>query len=257
MVVTDQIGQVFELKTPVRRIVSLVPSQTEFLHALGLEEEVVGLTKFCIHPEEWWRRKKRVGGTKNANFEKVKALEPDLIIGNKEENEKRNIDQLRSIAPVWISDIHNLEDAYAMMLALGELVGKKGKAASIVAQIKLGFSNLKPLTIKMNVLYLIWKNPWMAAGKETFIESLLNECGFENAVKESRYPSLQENVFPECDVILLSSEPYPFKEKEKLELSFRFPKAKIQLVDGEIFSWYGSRLLESPNYFQKLLTSLE
>lgn len=257
MIVTDQIGQVIELKTPVCRIVSLVPSQTEFLHALGLEEEVVGLTKFCIHPEVWWRGKKRVGGTKNANFEKVRALEPDLIIGNKEENDKQNIDHLRSIAPVWISDIHNLDDAYAMMFALGEMVGKKEKAESIIAQIKLGFSRLKPLTNKTNVLYLIWKNPWMAAGKETFIESLLNECGFENAVKAYRYPSLQENEFPECEVILLSSEPYPFKGKEKMELSFRFPKAKIQLVDGELFSWYGSRLLESPSYFQKLLTSLE
>jgi len=249
-------GQELELNVPAIRIVSLVPSQTEFLHALGLEEEVVGITKFCIHPKEWWKSKKRVGGTKNVDFEKVKALQPDLIIGNKEENDKENISRLESICPIWMSDISTLEDSYEMMLSLGELAGKSSEAKAIVDKIKEGFSQLKPIAAYPKVAYFIWKKPWMAAGSDTFIHQMLEKCGFQNAVQSTRYPELQENDFPEVDFVFLSSEPYPFKEQDVNEVEKLFPKAKIVIVDGEYFSWYGSRLLDAPTYFQQLITSL-
>ena len=105
-----------------RRIVSLVPSQTELLYDLGLEERVVGITKFCIHPKEWYRSKVRIGGTKNVNFDKVKTLRPDLIIGNKEENFKEDIEALEEIAPVWMSDIFTLDDSLEMINQLGSVL---------------------------------------------------------------------------------------------------------------------------------------
>lgn len=248
--------QELEINLPAKRIVSLVPSQTEFLHALGLEEEVVGLTKFCIHPEVWWRNKKRVGGTKNVDLEKVTVLQPDLIIGNKEENDQDNIAGLRSICPVWMSDISNLEEAYEMMLSIGKLTGKSEKSQAIVDSIKVQFESLVRIENNPKVAYFIWKKPWMVAGRDTFIHHILEKCGFENAIESSRYPEIGENDFPEVDYIFLSSEPYPFKEKDVLEIQEMFPKVKVVIVDGEYFSWYGSRLDGAPAYFQKLLTSL-
>jgi len=256
MIVVDQMGQKLEVNLPVQRIVSLVPSQTEFLHALGLEQEVVGLTKFCIHPNVWWRSKKRVGGTKNGDTEKVRLLNPDIIIGNKEENSKENIADLKEICPVWMSDISNLEEAFEMMSELGKLTNREVKAEEIITQIKKNFSELQMIKNKPKAAYFIWRKPWMCAGKGTFINHLLEMCGFENAIIEDRYPVIDENVFPAVDFVFLSSEPYPFKEKDVLEIQGFFPKAKIVIVDGEYFSWYGSRLLGAPNYFNSLLATL-
>ncbi len=253
---TDQMGRLMEFKQTPRRIVSLVPSQTEFLFHLGLEDEVVGITKFCIHPESWWKSKKRVGGTKNANFDRVEELQPDLIIGNKEENDQENITALSNLATVWMSDISNLEDAYDMMLSLGTILGKAERAKEIVEEIQREFLSLVPQKSK-TVLYFIWKNPWMLAGQGTFISDLLGKCRWVNQAKNNRYPIWEKESGMDCDLILLSSEPYPFKEKDKLELQTLFPKAQIIRVDGEMFSWYGSRLLEAPTYFKRLLTSIE
>jgi ABC-type Fe3+-hydroxamate transport system substrate-binding protein len=256
MRVVDQMGQKLEVNLPAQRIVSLVPSQTEFLHALGLDNEVIGLTKFCIHPNVWWHGKKRVGGTKNVDLEKVRLLSPDLIIGNKEENSKENIADLKEICPVWMSDISNLEEAYEMMSELGKLTNREVRAEEIVAQIKKEFSELQSLKNKPKVAYFIWKKPWMCVGKDTFVNHLLEVCGFENAIVEDRYPAIEESDFPDVDFVFLSSEPYPFKEKEMIEMKKFFSKAKIVVVDGEYFSWYGSRLLLAPRYFNSLLATL-
>ncbi len=253
----DQMNQTIRLSGTPRRIVSLVPSQTELLFELGLEESVVGITKFCIHPDQWFRNKKRVGGTKNVDFQKVKNLQPDLIIGNKEENEKANILELTSIAPIWMSDISNLEQAFTMMKSLGEILNKEMEVARMIHSIKSGFECVKqPQTGKKTVLYLIWKDPYLAAGKNTFIDDMIARCGWENFVHEDRYPEviLSEKEFP--DFVFLSSEPYPFKEKHIRELEAIYPNSKIILVDGEMFSWYGSRLLLATNYFQELIDSL-
>jgi len=234
-----------------KRIVSLVPSQTEFLYDIGLENEVVGITKFCIHPNVWFKSKTRVGGTKTVDFDKIKALKPDLIIANKEENTQTEIEALQKLYTVYVSDIFTLEDNYKMMSDIGELTNKQAKANIVISKIKSNFKDL--IQINKKVLYLIWREPYMLAGQDTFINHILNKCGFINAftVDKSRYNEITTQQISELEVdyIFLSSEPYPFKQKHIEELQ-QFTKAKILLVDGEMFSWYGSRMIRFKNYFE-------
>ena len=258
----DQMNTTIRLSGIPRRIVSLVPSQTELLFSLGLEERVVGITKFCIHPNDWFRSKKRVGGTKDADFEKIRALNPDLIIGNKEENDKSNIEELSSIAPIWMSDIFHLDDSLDMIHRIGEMVGASEKAHHLIASIRSEFKSLEEVVQlqsserKPSVLYLIWKDPYLSAGKKTFIDDLLSRSGFVNFMKEERYPEVVLNSKVSPDFVFLSSEPYPFKEKHIRQIQEIYPTATIKLVDGEMFSWYGSRLLLAPAYFRELLKSV-
>ncbi len=241
-----------------QRIVSLVPSQTELLYDLGLEAETVGITKFCVHPEAWFRSKARVGGTKSVHKDRVAALQPDLIIANKEENVKEQIEALKDIAPVWVSDIHTLSDALVMIETIGRLTGKLEKAKAIVTHIERDFSNLAAASIHRTALYLIWRKPWMSVGRDTFIHDMLQRIGLENVcAAQERYPELSATDITAMnpELVLLSSEPYPFKEQHIAELQQLVPDAKIILVDGEMFSWYGSRLLQSPGYFREIIAS--
>ena len=251
--VTDQMGSSVTLTHPPRRIVSLVPSQTELLHSYQLEDEVCGITKFCIHPAHWFERKTHVGGTKRFDFDAIARLSPDLIIGNKEENYQEGIEKLRGLYPVWMSDICDLGDALNMMKQLGSITGRDSVAAPIVQKIADDFSLLKPLRT-VRVLYLIWRKPWMAAGRNTFINDMLRRNGFENVVQADRYPELDDDTIRQLapEKILLSSEPFPFRENHIAELTRISPGSEIVLVDGEMFSWYGSRLLLACNYFRTL-----
>jgi ABC-type Fe3+-hydroxamate transport system substrate-binding protein len=242
-----------------KRIISLVPSITEYLVDLGLEEELVGITKFCIHPEHVFRSKTRVGGTKNISFEKIKSLEPDLIICNKEENVKEQIEQLMERFPVWVTDVITLDDAYRMMIDIGKITGKEVKAESIVKLTQEGFADISEkikTAEKLRTLYLIWRNPFMAAGSKNIIDAVLMSSGFENILHKhsERYPQLTEDEIQKLnpELLLLSSEPYPFKEKHIQELKELLPRCKIMLADGEMFSWYGSRLAHAPKYLIEL-----
>jgi ABC-type Fe3+-hydroxamate transport system substrate-binding protein len=253
----DQTGRTISLSSPPRRIISLVPSQTELLHYLGLTEEVAGITKFCVHPAEWFRSKTRIGGTKQLNIAAIRQLQPQLIIANKEENLKEQVDELAADYPVWISDVVDLPTAYDMIASVGSLVGKKEKAEELINQVKQNFEKL-PLS-KLNgsgsACYLIWRNPYMTIGGDTFIHSMLEIAGFDNLYKsEKRYPEISINDLRQrnCKYLLLSSEPFPFKQKHIDELQAELPGTTILLVDGEIFSWYGSRMLHAADYFQKL-----
>ncbi|OFZ62678.1 MAG: cobalamin-binding protein [Bacteroidetes bacterium RIFCSPHIGHO2_02_FULL_44_7] len=256
--VLDQMHTVIRLETPPRRIVSLVPSQTELLSDLGLVNEVVGITKFCIYPEAWYRSKTRIGGTKSVNIEQVKYLQPDLIIGNKEENSEKDIYELRKIAPVWMSDIYTLTDALDMISSLGDLCDRVEQSTALCTEIMSEFkelnSQLSPSHPMKTVAYYIWKDPNMLAGKHTFIDAMLQACGWVNITTESRYP--EENPTMQPDVIFLSTEPFPFNEEHCEEFRVRFPHAQVVLVDGEFFSWYGSRLRTAPKYFTSLLEQL-
>jgi len=249
----DQLGQSIHLHGPPGRIISLVPSQTELLFDLGLDKEVVGITKFCVHPPAWFQTKTNVGGTKNFSPDRIDALLPDLIIGNKEENDKAGIEKLQSKYPVWMSDIITLEHALNMIQDLGVITQKESRAQKINERIREAFERL---TIKSpkRVLYLIWKDPWMGAGKNTFIHSMLGQIGLVNCLQEDSYPQLTDRAIRELspDLVLLSSEPYPFKQKHVGLLQKLIPKSKIALVDGEMFSWYGSRLIQAPAYFNRL-----
>ncbi len=292
ILVKDQLNNFIQISFPARRIISLVPSQTELLYYLGLNEEVIGITKFCIHPEGWFRKKQRIGGTKTVNINLVKKLEPDLIIANKEENTKEQIEQLQQIAPVFVSDINTLEKALEMINSIGKLVNKQNIADELIIKIEKAFEQLIPVNQKINTAYLIWKDPYMAAGGDTFINDMLNHCGFTNIFQNiNRYPevsvencsisnaqrsinnrisspdSCQNNIdqstviglpaIANCQLLLLSSEPYPFKQKHIDELQLQLPGCKILLADGEMFSWYGNRLLYAAQYFTNLIEQVQ
>ncbi len=241
------------------RIISLVPSQTELLSYLGLENEMIGITKFCVHPESWFRNKSRVGGTKKINFKIIDQISPDLIIANKEENVKEQVEELAKNYDVWITDVNNVGDAIKMISDIGKLTGCTKKASELILKIEKGFEKLKESTFQkplVRAVYFIWKDPYMVAGGGTFINNMMQYCALENVFYgQKRYPEIALDEIKEknLDLILLSSEPYPFKEKHREEMQKQFPKIKIELADGEMFSWYGSRLLKSIEYFQSFL----
>lgn len=256
MIFQDHLGRNVELKECPKRIVSLVPSQTELLFDLGLREEVAGITKFCVHPDEWYRSKERVGGTKKLNLDKIRELKPDLILANKEENNREDIASLSAEFPVWVSDVKTLDDAKRMILDIGEITCRSEAAVKLQKTITEYFDILGERLEKvpfMKALYLIWSNPDMAAGSDTFIHDMLSRSGFSNVISETRYPEIDQIKFETPDVVLLSSEPFPFKQKHIDEFQLKYPNARIMIVDGEMFSWYGSRLLKAPDYFLSLL----
>lgn len=251
----DQMGRVISISFPPQRIISLVPSQTELLFDLGLDKEVVGITKFCIHPEEQFKTKSKIGGTKKLNLKRIRELKPDVIIGNKEENERGQMEELMKEFPVWMSDINVLEDAIGMINGIGSLTGKSQQAELLTYKILEGFKSLSlSAKRKQTVAYFIWKDPYMVAGRDTFINDILIKAGYDNFTDLNRYPELCSdeirNLKP--DIVFLSSEPYPFKDVHVEEIKIICPTAKVIVVDGEIFSWYGSRLIHTPAYLQTL-----
>ena len=248
---TDQLGNELKIDSAPKRIISLVPSQTELLFDLGLGERIIGVTKFCIHHAKYFKTKPFVGGTKKVNIDLINALQPDLIIGNKEENSLEDILDLQKNFPVWMSDIDCLANALEMIDELGKITQTSNIASEIIKNISKNFNAL-PKPKKKKAVYMIWNEPMMATGGDTFINDMMDYAGFENIYKDvTRYPVLSieelQNKGPEF--ILLSSEPYPFKLEHKTGLHKFFPNATILLVDGEMFSWYGSRLLLTPAYF--------
>ncbi len=253
---TDQTGRTAELKGVPQRIVSTVPSQTELLYDLGLGEKVVGITAFCERPKNWLEEKEIIGGTKDLRIEKIKSLKPDLIIGNKEENIREQIEALSSEFPVWLSDVKALDDALDMILDVGKICSAGDEAGTIHSQItKLRQKQASKPGSLGSVAYFIWKDPFMLAGTDTFINSMLQECGFKNVLgaTEQRYPqlTLEEIARLSPDHILLSSEPYPFAVSDLHELADHFPNAAHRIVDGQMFSWYGSRITRSLEYFYR------
>ena len=256
----DQLGDIIELPFPPRRIVSLVPSQTEFLFDIGLEAEIVGVTRFCIHPEDKVKTIEKIGGPKRFDIDKIKALGPDLIIGNKEENYQEGINELKKDFPVWMSDIFTLPDAYNMMLELGRITNREKESVTIVDKIRKGVASLQqPVNTPKTCAYFIWRKPYMVAAGGTFINDMIRAFGLKNVFEaNTRYPEINTAELSALnpDFIFLSSEPYSFSEKHFEEFKDLAPKAKVVLVDGELFSWYGSRLRLAPAYFKKLQLQL-
>ncbi|MCC5946475.1 MAG: ABC transporter substrate-binding protein [Bernardetiaceae bacterium] len=256
---TDQMGRSIQLQAKPQRIISLVPSQTELIYDLGAGDRLVGVSKYCIHPKAKVRKIAKIGGTKDANLSRIEALKPDIIIGNKEENTQADIIALAEKYPVWMSDIYTLADSLQMIRQLGELLQTQEKAEAISQKIATDFEQLRQIIAhpKKKALYLIWKDPYMAAAKDTFIDDMLYYAGFENVLNnQSRYPTLEAEEIQQLkpEVVLLSSEPYPFKTKHIDEIAQILPQATISIVDGELFSWYGSRLLKTPAYFKANFT---
>lgn len=254
----DQMQRSVWVPNHPQRIISLVPSQTELLFDLGLHQELVGITKFCIHPTQYCQKTPKIGGTKAFRFEVIDNLKPDLIIANKEENYKEGIHQLAEKYPVWVSDVSNLYEALAMIRSVGELVNKENETETLLNTILHQIDQDLP-ELSLSVAYFIWRNPYMSVGQDTFIQHMLTYCGLSNVFADlSRYPEISPEQLQEAqpDVIFLSSEPFPFKEKHVAEFQEICPKAKVLIVDGEMFSWYGSRLQYAFSYFQDLLKKL-
>lgn len=257
---TDHLGNIISLASTPKRIVSLVPSQTELLYDLGLRDEVAGITKFCIHPEEWLHTKRVVGGTKKVHIVNIHSIKPDLIIANKEENTELYIRVMQKDYPVWVSDIETRVQAYDMMKRIGIMVERKTEAENLIGEIQNGFKEVENKFQYRSALYFIWKDPYMIAGGNTFISDMMNAAGLKNAAAHlNRYPVISPEEISELnpDLLLLSSEPYPFKEKHQEELKSILPAYKTVLVDGEIFSWYGSRMKLAPDYFMTLRKQIE
>ncbi|AMR32940.1 cobalamin-binding protein [Mucilaginibacter sp. PAMC 26640] len=254
----DQMKRAVNIPFIPKRIISLVPSQTELLFFLGLDSEIVGLTKFCIHPAGSVSDKAAIGGTKQLNMAAIYQLKPDLIIANKEENEQAQVEELMKNYPVWISDINDIDSALKMIIAIGSITGKEEEAKDLILDIINQFESIIKPTVLIRTAYLIWRNPYMAVGQGTFINSLFDMIGLTNVFSQGRYPqiTLAELRAADPQLLLLSSEPYPFSEKHIAEFRILLPNARILLVNGELFSWYGSRLLQAPAYFNMLIAGL-
>ncbi len=248
----DQMGYSIALGNYPQRIISLVPSLTELLFHLGLDEEIVGVTGYCTLPERGVASKIKIGGPKKFDFQRIDELKPDLVIGNKEENYEEGIRRLQEKYTVWMSDIITIGDALKMIECVGNLVNRIEQADQLVSEIRTGFEDLS-FTPLWKVAYLIWKDPYMAAGGNTFIHEMLQLCGFVNLFeKKSRYPCVAPEELERAEVILLSSEPYPFTSEDVESFRKRYPKQGICHVDGTMFSWYGNRMKYAPDYFRQL-----
>jgi len=256
--IIDDLGRTLILQKKPKRILSLVPSLSELLVDLGLEKELVGITRFCVHPKSLRQEKVIVGATKKVDYDKIKALKPDFILCNKEENTKEMVAELENIAPVFVSDINSIADTLKLIKSLATIFKSNEKAEFLTQEIRkkqtvfqLAIKDRKPL----KTAYFIWKKPWMVAGENTFINSLLALNQFNNQfLNKGHYPEIKLDELKNLDLILLSSEPYPFKEEDIKELQ-AYTNAKILLVDGEYFSWYGPRLLKAFDYFENILVN--
>lgn len=252
--VIDQIGRAVNLPLAPQRIVSTVPSQTELLHALGLESQVVGITAYCEHPEHWLREKTVIGGTKNLQLEKIKALKPDLILAGKEENIKEQIEILAQDIPVWVSDVRDVSSALQMIQQVGALTAKETAAQNLTAAIEA--ASPEPPKNLIPAAFYIWKDPWMLAGPDTFIHAMLREAGLQNVAPAGaeRYPTFDpwDLASLKPRLVLLTSEPYNFNSGEAHEVGELIPDARIKIVEGSYFTWYGSRMVEGMEYLRKI-----
>jgi len=253
---TDARGVTIRLDHAPQRIVSLVPSQTELLAYLDLEEQVVGVTRFCERPEHWRSEKTIVGGTKEVDVDVVQELQPDLILANHEENTAEDVAALEDLAATFVTEVRTVEDALQMIRTVGTLTETSDQTSTLVGQIISRFDNL-PEFAPLQAVYFIWRDPYMTVGGDTFIHDIMRWGGFENVYgTETRYPevALDELDDDAIDVVLCSTEPFPFHQKDSFtaDIEDALPNTQIEIVDGQPFSWYGPRLLDTPAYLKEL-----
>ena len=257
--ITDARGNAFPSSFYPSRIVSLVPSTTETLYKLGINDRIVGVTRYCVHPKEARQEKSIVGGTKQLNWEAVKNCRPDLVIGNQEENSKQIFQDLQAMnIPYYIAFPKTIDDALDDLENLGKLLNASTRAREIGTMIKSARRSCNKT--KFRFAYLIWRRPYMTLNDQTFISEMLQEIGGVNVFQghPERYITCQpaEILAHSPDVVLLSSEPYPFKEKHIPELlQAGFARQQIKFIDGEMCSWHGVRLVEAFDYLNKVKAS--
>ena len=256
--IIDDIGQQLSTDIFYNRIISLVPSTTETLFSLGLGDRVVGCTRFCVHPQPDIRNITKIGGTKDINMDRIQDLQPDLILANAEENTKEMFDVLRkNNFPLYVPFPQTVSDALQDLLRIGNLLGVSKLSTKIHSRIIHAKKSL-PTYPDFTFAYLIWRKPWMAITDTCFISDMIAQFGgrniFEYSKIHTRYPEISLEDLKKADVVFLSSEPYPFQDKhvEELHQSTLFPRQKFQLIDGELSSWHGSRMLQTflqPQHF--------
>ncbi|MEW9668917.1 helical backbone metal receptor [Ammoniphilus sp. 3BR4] len=255
----DHVQREVNLTRKPGRIISLCPSITETLYALGLGDKVVGRTRYCIHPQDAVHQADVVGGTKQIDRGMIERLKPDLIVAEKEENPKGMIEDLEREFPVYVTNVESYEEALKMIVDLGVITDHKIQAERLAEDIVEGFGKLTSLSCRVG--YLIWRKPYMAAGKNTYIHSMLHQCGFENVFQdlEGRYPVVDVKIIrqQQPEFLFLSSEPFPFSQEHLKEIQASLPSVKAVLVDGEMFSWYGVRMLKAVDYLNGLLQQLK
>ncbi|WP_339254093.1 helical backbone metal receptor [Sporosarcina sp. FSL W8-0480] len=251
--VIDRVGRSVTYQFPPNRIVSLCPGITDTLLSLGLEEKIVGRTRFCIHPKGIVERIPAVAGTKDIKLEAIKDVKPDLIFVEKEENTKEIVEELEKHFPVYVAEVQTVDEAFQMIDDMGDLTDRKEAAAKLVSSIQQQFDSL-PKTHEKRIAYVIWRKPYMVVGKNTYINSLLEKMGYINPFidAEGRYPTVSAEDFQKAnlDYVFLASEPFPYKEKHLKEFLEMMAKTKPLLVDGEMF-WYGPRMLKAVSYFRQ------
>lgn len=258
---TDALGRTVALTKPPQRIVSLVPSQTELLAHLELDDRVVGITRFCVHPSDWRDRKAIVGGTKEVDPDRVAALEPDFVLANREENTREDVAALANQAPVYVTDVPTVDDAIAMIRTVGRLVDCVDAAGSLADAIGERFATLNPGP-PVRAAYLIWRDPFMTVGRDTIIHDVMQRGGFANVFGDRmRYPEVSLDALVETtpDALLLPDEPFPFDQKPRFSADLRaaLPDTPIRFVDGELFSWYGPRLLDTAAHLRALRDAIQ
>ena len=254
MIIEDQMGREIEILNKAFNVVSLVPSITELLVYWKQKYRLRGVTSFCPNP---FGKVYSIGGTKNPNLLDIMDIEPDLIIANKEENRKEDIELIAKHFPTYISNINKLEDVYVMMKDLGKIFKQEERAQSLFKEISESMRKFEfGHGWKRKALYFVWRKPMMIAGGNTFIDDMIERAGFKNIGREvgDRYPEITKDRIAELqpDVILLSSEPYRFNKVHRDELKDLIPLENIVFVDAKYFSWYGSRLRGSAAYFTEL-----
>ncbi|MGM8214824.1 ABC transporter substrate-binding protein [Bacillaceae bacterium W0354] len=251
-IVVDHLGRTVEYSFPPKRIISIAPGLTDTLYTLNLDKEIVGRTRYCIYPKGKVEQSETVGGTKKIHLEKIRALKPDLIFAEKEENTKEIVETLEQEFPVFVAEVQSVQDAYKMITDLGTVTDRKHQAEQLVTTIKDGFKSL-PAGQNKKIGYVIWKNPYMVAGNHTYINTVFEMMGFENAFKkfDGRYPEVTEKDFQNAnlDYLFLATEPFPFKEEHRRNFSELLPDVNVQILDGEMF-WYGPRMIDAVEYFK-------
>jgi ABC-type Fe3+-hydroxamate transport system substrate-binding protein len=262
----DASGVPLALARPPRRIVSLIPSTTETLCALGLADRLVGVTVYCVEPREALRGKTRIGGEKNPDLAKIRALAPDLVVANVEENVREHIEALRAAGvPVWVTYPRTATGAIAMIRELGALTGTGARADALAGALERRLAEVRAAAARrppVSVFYAIWRNPWMTVGRDTYVHDVLAVCGGRNVFGDhgDRYPAvtLAEVAARRPAVILLPDEPFRFRRAHLADFAPygdvpAVEAGRIHLVDGKPFAWHGPRLKDALETIPALL----
>lgn len=261
----DAIGQRHPPAAGAPRIVSLVPSLTELLCALDLLGDLVGRTGFCIHPREALRAVPKVGGTKDVDLARVRALAPTHLVVNVDENEKPAVDALRPhVGSVIVTHPCEPEDNLALYQLFGGVFQRERQAQALARALRDALDPLRRTRFApLRVLYLIWRDPWMTVGPDTYIARMLAAVGLQAVAPNSaqRYPEVDLDRFDagHFDAVLLSTEPYRFGEShlQLLRADPRIGGRPVLLIDGEMTSWYGVRAIQGLRYLQGFRQTLQ